>query len=396
MKKAVIFIAVIIIQFLLSSSATAAAPLFIPLQGVLEDSEGEPMDGSVDIHFAIYDSEVEGARLWYETQNVLVESGLFIVYLGEVESLDMTMFRDNTNLWLGVQVEDDPEMERVYFGSTPYAGFAQYCGHVTEVVEESVLPAGVVLGEQSCTAGDMVVGVDMSGILVCATDEDTTYLAGDGLLLTSGAFSVDPTAIQARVWDACPPRSAINSIQLDGTVACESDADTLDGLDAAAFSPAGHTHDHSALTGVSEDDHHAPYTDSDVTAYFAGRTRRMPFSRGSGTVITFNAPDGTTATLDLGDGSIAVQNEYIAYTPGDISTDSILYFNIEAAASGACTLLHSEDDTPRTGYYFATDGGNCCGTIWGNETTSTFIFRREGQGGRDVIPRYAGFQIFCP
>ena len=240
LKRSIGWLFCFLIPLAAAFSAGAAAPSFIPIQGILEDAEGTPIDGSVNIHFAIYDAEIEGERLWYETQNILVQEGLFTAYLGEVEALDLTLFRDNTNLWLGAQVESDEEMDRLYFGSTPYSAFAQYCAvipdhthdfaHIEGVLPDTALPGGVAVGPQTCTGGDKVVGLDMSGMLVCADDDDTTYLAGSGLTLTGRSFSVNPAEVQTRVEDACAAGSAIRAISQSGGVTCEPDDDALAGL----------------------------------------------------------------------------------------------------------------------------------------------------------------------
>lgn len=102
----------------------SSAPEYIPVQGLLEDSDGNPVSGELSMHFALYDSEVGGNMIWYETQNVHVDDGFFVVYLGEVERIDLEVFRDYNELWFGIQVESDEEMERVFFGTVPYSGFA--------------------------------------------------------------------------------------------------------------------------------------------------------------------------------------------------------------------------------------------------------------------------------
>lgn len=111
-------------------STADAAPSYIPLQGVLTDANGMPLYGPVDICFTIYDAETGGNDLWNETQTVTVDNGLFTVYLGEVEPLDLSIFRDNDDLWLGTTVGDDPEMPRVRLGSAPFSGFAEHCGNM--------------------------------------------------------------------------------------------------------------------------------------------------------------------------------------------------------------------------------------------------------------------------
>ncbi|MBW2262372.1 MAG: hypothetical protein JRG91_10405, partial [Deltaproteobacteria bacterium] len=199
-----------------SGAAHGAAPSYIPIQGVMYDDAGAPIDAEVTATFSIYASDIGGTPLWTETASVLVDDGFFTTYMGEVTALDLSVFRDNTDLWLGIQIEGDTEMPRVYIATTPFAGYAEYCGNVpdhdhdfsdlTGTLSPSTLPAGVVIGSQTCTGTQKVSGVDTSGTLVCSPDEDTgtSYSAGSGLSLTGTTFSVDATAVQA----GCPARAA--------------------------------------------------------------------------------------------------------------------------------------------------------------------------------------------
>lgn len=222
--------------FAFSRHAGADAPAFIPLQGLLTDDEGTPVSENVTALFSLYDNEIAETALWYETQNVVVDDGLFTVYLGETEVLDLSMFRDHSDLWLGITVEPDPEMGRVYLGSTPFSGYAEYCGNIpdhnhpfsqiTGTLPDEAVPEGVAVGEQGCDGTDKVIGLDASGALLCAADDDTTYLAGSGLLLTGLTFSADPTVVQLRVSESCAEGSSIRVINQDGEVACEIDDDT--------------------------------------------------------------------------------------------------------------------------------------------------------------------------
>jgi hypothetical protein len=114
---------------LLSISARAAAPAYVPLQGVLTDANGTPITSAVDVHFALFDAQTGGTQLWSETQSIAPQAdGLFVAYLGEASSLDLVTFRDHGNVWLEISVATHPAMPRVDLGSTPFAGFAQYCG----------------------------------------------------------------------------------------------------------------------------------------------------------------------------------------------------------------------------------------------------------------------------
>ncbi|MBW2263105.1 MAG: hypothetical protein JRG91_14120 [Deltaproteobacteria bacterium] len=231
-------LAAIAVLGLLASPARAAAPELIPLQGVLTDDTGTPVDGSITVVFSIYTTEIGGTAVWSETQDLYVENGFFTAYLGDVTALDLTLFRDNGNLWLGVQIDADSEMTRSYLGSNPFAGYAEYCGTVpdhghdfsdlTGTVDPGMLPGGALLGPQACTGTNKVSGVDTAGTLVCNADEGTSYSAGTGLILGGTTFSANTSYLQRRVTGTCTSGAAIAAINGDGTVTCVTGGGTGD------------------------------------------------------------------------------------------------------------------------------------------------------------------------
>src|SRR5690606_37335833 len=91
--------------------------------------------------------------------------GLFSVYLGEVEALDLADLVDAGELWLGVTIEDDVEMERVRIGSVPYAFWA-------ENVIGDITPRSIDVSATISVGGQVVI--DGHGQWVGAT----TGLAG--------------------------------------------------------------------------------------------------------------------------------------------------------------------------------------------------------------------------
>jgi hypothetical protein len=273
MKKAIPVIA--ILGFLVAAPmAQAAAPQLVPVQGVLTDSAGTPIDASVTMVFSIYASEVGGTALWTETQDVLVEDGMFTAYMGDTTAIDLVTFRDNGDLWLGIQVGSDAEMSRMYLASNPFAGYAEYCGSapapdfadITGTVDPADLPTGLVTGPLACTGTEKVTGVDSSGALVCGadvdTDTDTTYTAGSGLLLTGTVFSLNATGLQARVTGTCAAGNSIRVVNADGSVICEPDTDTDTNTNAATLCSAG-----QFLNGDGTCD---PVPTGDVTGVTAG------------------------------------------------------------------------------------------------------------------------------
>lgn len=74
--------------------AEAAVPHLISYQGRLTDASGNPLTGSYAVTFRIYDAETAGSMLWEETHlGVVVEKGLFSVFLGGVAALNVTFDR---------------------------------------------------------------------------------------------------------------------------------------------------------------------------------------------------------------------------------------------------------------------------------------------------------------
>lgn len=90
----------------------------------------------------------------------------------------------------------------------------------------------------TCAAGSMVTAVNVDGTVACATDA----IDGGNAATLDGQ---DSTLFQTRVTGACPAGQSIRTVNADGTVLCATDtvdggnAATLDGLDSLAFQLRG-------------------------------------------------------------------------------------------------------------------------------------------------------------
>jgi hypothetical protein len=159
----------------LPAAALAQQNPYYPLQGVLSDAAGVPVNGTLPVVFKLYENLNSTSNLWSETAQVDFDDGLFSIYLGEVTTLDPALFAGNDGLWLGITIASDPEMDRVFLGSTPYSAYAEYAGNVDagDIVgvlsaTQVSLPAGTAIGPQGCPGGSYAIGLDVSGALTCA------------------------------------------------------------------------------------------------------------------------------------------------------------------------------------------------------------------------------------
>jgi hypothetical protein len=199
--------------------ARAGAPAFIPIQGVLSDSGGNAIAGTVAVTFSIYYAALGGAPLWKETQEVTLSDGVFAVYLGFVEPLDAEFVKENNSLWLAIRVEDDSEMQRVFLGSAPFALYAEQCGTVPMHQHDVADVTSAVKAGQSCQQDQAIYGFDENGSAICVNLSPGGPV-GSGYAL-SGQF--------------CPPSQAMAGVDNEGYPVCVpvSQGGTYSGQDFA-------------------------------------------------------------------------------------------------------------------------------------------------------------------
>jgi hypothetical protein len=142
MRKQVVLAITVLIATLVAAEASAIVPDLLPMQGVLTDELGTPIDGPTDMVFRVYSTETGSTVLWSESytgsDQVDVVEGFFTIYLGSLTPLNFAALLTYPELWLGVTVGTDAEMARVRIGAVPFAQEAQVCSQVGSLTETDI------------------------------------------------------------------------------------------------------------------------------------------------------------------------------------------------------------------------------------------------------------------
>jgi hypothetical protein len=116
---------------LMATHVSAQVPNLLNYQGWLNDSSGNPQNGTFTMQFAVYDAATGGNELpagtpWSETQSVTVTNGVFNVLLGSVTALPADLFTGGPSdasgplRFLQVTVNSEVLSPRSRIGSAAY------------------------------------------------------------------------------------------------------------------------------------------------------------------------------------------------------------------------------------------------------------------------------------
>lgn len=98
-----------------ASSTASLTSGVLSYQGILLDTNGDPLTGSFEMTFRIYNVPSGGTPLWEEQRTgvnvVPVDRGLFIVMLGSLNPIPDSVW-SSSELFLGVKVASDGEMSQ--------------------------------------------------------------------------------------------------------------------------------------------------------------------------------------------------------------------------------------------------------------------------------------------
>ncbi|UCG23275.1 MAG: tail fiber domain-containing protein [Chloroflexota bacterium] len=157
-----------------ANQASSAVGTAFTYQGYLTDG-GAPADGAYDFLFVLYDDEDAGSQLGpsIEEHDLPVREGFFTVDL-DFERDGDTVF-DGTALWLEIQVRPGEN------DSDPYSTLAP---------RQSLAPTPHAI-YASRASWNGLIGVPFG--FADGVDDDTTYAAGPGLVLSDTTFAISAT-----------------------------------------------------------------------------------------------------------------------------------------------------------------------------------------------------------
>ena len=225
MNMKTIRIAILASALLLASTATAAVPVSVALEGALLATGGGPAaDGDYQVTFAVYAGEKDVAALWSEAQTVKVSKGVFSHILGSVKPAPADLFGGKTGTWLGLKVGNEPEMARKPIHAVAYARRAAVAEGLlcTGCVSLSALKAD---GDLDLGGGTLKVKTLAAGAVTASTVNASTF-QGDGSKLTGIKVPAGSCKVAGEV---------VKGINPDGSLACVKSMDPsglpADGLD---------------------------------------------------------------------------------------------------------------------------------------------------------------------
>ena len=153
----------------------------IAYQGRLADANGNPLTGTYNMIFRLYDVPTGGTPLWEEqwtgSNAVKVSDGLFNVMLGSLTAIPQSVIAGRDQLWLGITVGTDDEMQpRVQLGSVPWA------------VQALTVPDGSITTAK--IADGAVTSSKMNPTLAIATFNDVTTTATNWASIPGASVSI--------------------------------------------------------------------------------------------------------------------------------------------------------------------------------------------------------------
>jgi len=310
-KKIMIAIVLLLAIIAFPFGSDAAVPNTINYQGYLTDADGNPINGTTNILFMIYDADSEGTTLWTEIHTgVLVAEGIFNVILGTSTALPSGFW--DYPVYLGITVGGDTEMTpRQELSSVAYAIRAAVAETAitvspsaidssmladnaitsakimdstitgadiadTTITSTKIAPGAVTstqIADNTVTAADIAdgSGSDLDADVLDGNDSSTFYILSDDEILTGRpTFNGGTTGVNSPFMVGSTERVT------------NLNADQLDGYHAAEFAADGHGHDMGEFTtGTLDNFRFSAYSDLSSEGFLANASGDLAQNNGA-------------------------------------------------------------------------------------------------------------------
>jgi hypothetical protein len=198
-KFFMLILLVLTFNFSLSTVVFGAVPQMMNFQGRLTDDVGQPITGTRDLKFRIYDDPILSTSLLWgpETQNnVPVTDGIFSVQLGSFTPLGQNVF-NNTNCYLEIEVEGSILTPRQQIIAHAYSYVAETLVRGADVSEVSISTLSLT-GSRMYLLGGEGAGAGVFYIERTNTGEPRDILQMTFRLTGTGGLYYDPLKFEGK------------------------------------------------------------------------------------------------------------------------------------------------------------------------------------------------------
>jgi len=167
-----------------ANAADTTVPRLVRFSGTISGSPA----GTIGAIFALYTDQTGGAPLWQEVQNITVDaSGHYATLLGarSQTGIPLDVFSNNEAIWLGVEIQGQPEQPRVLLVSVPYAIKA------SDAETLGGLPPSAFLRADVIPAATANVHINAAAVTSDAQNAVTSAITSIGTINTIPLFTDD-------------------------------------------------------------------------------------------------------------------------------------------------------------------------------------------------------------
>ena len=337
------------INGLASAARAASSTNIINYQGYLADNNGEPVNGSIDMTFRVYNTATGGTPLWQETWSeanaISVSDGIFDVALGDINATLAEIAQGQSDLYLGVTVGTSELTPRTKFGSAFNA------------VQALTVPAGSITSSELADNGIMTNDLADDSVTSAKLADNSV---GSAQLANSGVGTAD--LANGSVTSAKLASNSVGSTQLtDGSVATADLANSS--VTSAKLASNSVTSSQLAANSVTS----ADLANGSVTSA----------KLASNSVGSAQLANGSV-TADKVNADVLERYPFHAYSSANTTISSDTTVSFFETADPENVFSNSQTFTaPRSGYYFfdttiSFDGGD------GADDSIDFSFSRNG------------------